>query len=90
MTNKTTPASTIHNNTPFTVAAIEALPILGMTVNKWRGRNVMLYKHPAKPDYVVSVGVTFDNRMTVICEEPASDLRVALEYARHGKVYVSE
>ena len=80
----------IHNHTPYTLAEINTFPLLGRTINKWRGRNINLYTHPELTDHVISVGTTFDGEVTVIVAEPKTDWEVALDYAAHGKVYVSE
>ena len=78
------------NNTQFSEDQIKLLPLIGKTVNKWRGRNITLLQHPSREDYVVSVGITFDGSRIIICEEPKSDWAVALDYIAHGKVYVRE
>lgn len=80
----------VHNNTPFTRQEIEQFVYLGFTKNNWRGRNVSLYQHPTEPDLLVSVGTTYDQRMTVLAVEPKSSFKIALGYAAHGKIYVSE
>ena len=79
-----------HNNTTFTEADIEAMPVLGSTVSKWRQRNITLRQHPHWADHVVSVGITFNGGLCVISAESKLDWRVALEYASRGEVYVSE
>lgn len=78
------------NRTSFSLEQINAFPVLGTTVSKWRQRTVVLCQHPTKEDHVVSIGTTFDNTMVVIAEEPKSQWVFALEYAKRGKVYVSE
>ena len=80
----------IANNTLYPLDAIEQLVVLGTTVSKWRGRTVTLYQHPANEDGVISVGVTFDKKLTVIADEPKTGWVTALDYAKHGKVYVSD
>lgn len=80
----------MHNNTPFTWDEIASMPVIGTTVNNWRGRHITLRQHPHWPDSVVSVGVTFDGAMTVAAVEEKSDWAVALEYASRGKVYTSD
>lgn len=82
--------SKVHNHTHYTLAEIRTFPKLGTTVNKWRGRNIDLYQHPSRADHVISVGITFDGEMTVVVSEPKTDWATALDYAAHGKVYVSE
>jgi hypothetical protein len=89
-TQKSEPQTVTHNHTPFSVNQIKSFQYLGRTVDKWRGRNVALYQHPSESDSVVTVGVTFDNSMTVVCVDKKTDWTTALDYAEHGKVYVSE
>jgi hypothetical protein len=89
----TQPTTTVHNNTPFSLDEIAKFAVLGETVNKWRQRNITLYQHPTETDMVVSVGTIFgqlDYSMTVIAVEPKDAWATALDYAAHGKVYVSE
>jgi len=78
-----------YNNTNLSEKEVDSLECLGTTVNEWRGRNIRLLQHPNKPDYVISDGITFDNTMRVIAEEPKSAWTTSLEYAEAGKVYVS-
>ena len=66
------------------------MTVIGATVSKWRERNITLLEHPLDPGKVISVGVTFDGRMTVIAEEPRTAWATALAYIASGKVYVSE
>lgn len=80
----------IHNNTTLSMEEIVQLPLIGATVNKWRQRNITLLALPTNPDRLISVGVTFDGKTTIICEEPRCDWATALDYIAHGKVYVSE
>lgn len=80
----------IHNNTQFTLEQVERFKRIGETINKWRGRRITLYEHPEFPDHVISDGITFDNSMRVICQEPRTDWTTALDYIAHGKVYISE
>jgi hypothetical protein len=81
---------TVYNNTKFEEKEIETFPILGKTQNNWRKRNIILYKHPDKEDYLISVGTTFCESMKVISEEQKQDLTIALEYASRGKIYISQ
>jgi hypothetical protein len=81
----------ICNRTPFALEDIAKMPLLGKTVNKWRQRNVNLHQHPHKPDFVVSVGESFDGTLIVVADdETKAGWATALDYAEHGKVYVSE
>mgnify|MGYP000367212845 CR=1 FL=1 len=89
-TAKTKTTNTTHNNTPFTAEVLATLPVLGTTVNKWRGRTIALYGHPTDPERLVSVGVTFDGSMTVVADESRAEWATALDYAARGKVYTSE
>ena len=86
----TTPAHVFNNNTDLSPADIAALPVIGKTVNNWRQRNITLHAHPTDPTRLVSVGVTFDGAVTVVCDESRDEWRVALDYIAHGKVYVFE
>lgn len=79
----------VHNNTTFSEADIDKFPVLGTTVNNWRGRKIELREHPHDANRVISIGTTFDGKVKVIADEPKSDWAVALEYASRGKVYVS-
>lgn len=58
-----------HNHTPFTIAEITAMPLMFTVQNNWRQRNVTVYEHPSDAGKVVSVGISFDQRMVVIAEE---------------------
>lgn len=80
----------IHNNTQFSIEEILRMSVIGNVVSKWRQRNITLRQHPTKEDHVVSVGVTFNETVMVLSEEPKCAWTVALEYASRGKVYVSE
>ena len=83
------PQAEIHNNTPFSLPDIRNLPFIGLTVNKWRGRNVYLLQHPAE-NYVVSVGITFNQNMVVIAVEHKDQWKTSLDYIKKGMVYVRE
>jgi hypothetical protein len=78
------------NRTPFTMEQIQTFPIVATTVSKWRERNICLHQHPTEEDSVVSVGTKFDGLMIVAAVEKKTDWTTALDYAKHGKVYVSE
>ena len=80
----------VANNTIFTLEEIQTFPLLGITINNWRGRRISLYQHPTMTDYVVSVGTTFYRSLQVIATETKSGWATALDYAEHGKVYTSE
>lgn len=86
---KTKPAN-FHNHTDYTLEQIVAMPLLATTINKWRGRRIRLYQHPADENRVISVGVTFDGNMTVIASEFKHEWETALDYGSRGKVYTSE
>lgn len=78
-----------HNNTAFSLEQLEALPILGTTINNWRQRHITLRQHPTDPSRLISVGVTFNGRMTVYADELRSEWATALDYIAQGKVYIS-
>lgn len=80
---------TTHNNTTLTVAEVDALPVIATTVNNWRGRNIKLRQHPSDSGRVISDGTTFNGLMRVIADDLRADWSTALDYASHGKVYVS-
>ncbi len=88
-TTTAAPTNTLYNNTPFTAAELAALPVLGTTVNMWRGRTITLYGHPTDPARLVSVGVFLDGSTTVIADESRDEWATALDYAARGKVYTS-
>ncbi len=77
-----------RNNTVYTEAQIKAMPELGQTKSNWRQRHIVLRQSP-RTGFVVSIGVTFDQTMRVISEEPVEMWKTALEYAANGKVYES-
>ena len=83
-------APAVHNHTPYTPEQVAGLVLLGRTVSSWRQRNISLYQHPEMADQVVSVGVTFDQAMTVLSVEPKSAWVTALAYAARGHVYISQ
>lgn len=85
-----TKKSEVHNNTNYEIRDILKLPLLGVTINNWRQREIKLFQHPMKEDHVISYGVTFDASMTVIAEEPKSAWTTALQYAARGKIYESQ
>ncbi len=89
MAKKTAEVQVI-NNTKFSLDVIKELSYIGMTVNKWRGRNIKLYKHPTDEDRLVSGGCTFDGSKIIICDEERKDYATALDYILHGKNYTSE
>lgn len=80
----------IVNNTPYTLGAIAALPLLGYTASQWRQRRIALYEHPTDTTLLVSCGTTFDGGMQVIATEPRSAWTTALDYIAHGQVYISQ
>lgn len=80
----------IVNNTNFTIEQINAMPLIGTTINKWRQRIIKLYQHPAYETIVISVGTSFDNTKQVIAEESQANYATALDYIKHGKTYTSE
>jgi hypothetical protein len=64
----------IHNNTKLD--RIEER-ILGLRQISWgksyrQGRDIQLFQHPHKADWVISVGATFDHTMIVYADEPKS------------------
>ena len=80
----------IANKTKWSLAEIAAMPVLGTTVSNWRQRDITLHQHPNDADSVISVGITFDQRLTVVAEETKEMWFTALDYASRGKVYVSQ
>lgn len=90
MATKTKPEPKTFNNTSLTEDQIIQLKLIGRTVNNWRGRNINLLEHPSDPDRVISVGITFDGLMTVICDDERQAWATALDYIAHGKVYVRD
>jgi len=74
----------------MTIEQIEALPLIGKTINNWRQRNVVLREHPTDPTMLISDGITFDNSLRVIAAEKRDCWTTALSYIEHGMVYVSE
>jgi hypothetical protein len=62
-----------YNHTVFTVKEIQTFPILKKVVSKWRNRFIDLRQHPLVPERIISVGITFDNSMTVICDDAKID-----------------
>ncbi len=79
----------IENTTPFTLEQIATFPVLGTTINTWRGRRITLYAHPTDATLLVSVGTTFRHIMRVICVEPRSAYAQVLAQAAQGKTYTS-
>ena len=88
MKTKKTKTAT-HNNTTSTLETINALPVIGETVNNWRQRRITLRSHPTDPARLISVGATFDGSMVVIADDARKDWATALDYASRGKVYTS-
>ena len=80
----------VYNNTSLTLDEVNALPLIGKTVSNWRQRNIELRQHPSDGTLLVSVGTTFDEKMVVIAIEKRTDWTTALDYIKHGKVYVSQ
>lgn len=79
-----------RNNTTYPATMISTLPVIGQTINKWRGRVVILHEHPYDADRLISVGYAFDGSGTVVCDDPRSAWATALDYIAHGNVYTSE
>jgi len=69
MKTTTVGETTIHNSTLYTPEQIAAQPVLFTVKNNWRQRNITVHEHPALPESVISVGVNFDGKMTVIADE---------------------
>lgn len=90
MTATKTQAMKTYNNTTFTEEQIGGFLVLGHSVSKWRQRNNTLYQHPTDAERIISVGVTFDGSMKVICDDDRNAWGRELDYAAHGKVYVAE
>jgi hypothetical protein len=66
----------VFNNTDLSMKDIAKLPVVGFSKSLWRGRNVTLYE--LNGTEVVSVGVTFDGKMTVVAREDKKFWRDAL------------
>lgn len=81
---------TTHNNTSFTLAEIEAMPVVAKTVNKWRGRVILLRACPDAPEDIISDGTTLDCSTRVICRDSRNDWTRQLEAAADGRVLVTE
>lgn len=79
-----------YNNTTFAESVLTDLTLIGLTVSRWRQREIALYAHPTDPNRIISVGTTFDGKIVVIADEEKADYLTALEYIRRGKVYTSE
>jgi hypothetical protein len=91
-TSATKPAAKkeVANRTIYTLEEIAKFPVLATTTSNWRQRNITLYQHPIHADSVISVGITFDGTLTVVAEELKDQWATALDYAKHGKHYVSQ
>jgi len=83
-------APSVYNRSGFTQEEIDKLNFLGVTISKWRQRNIKLYQHPTDETKVISVGEAIDNSMIVIALEDKLSYATALDYIAHGKVYMSE
>ena len=66
------------NNTSLTLREITSSQRLFTARNNWRCRNIVVYAHPRNPYRVISVGVSFDQRLTVICDESRDQWGVQL------------
>ena len=84
---------TIINNTHLDYEYIKGLTIIGINKNNWMQRTIMLYQD-LNPNYVIAVGITFDNTTTIISRELLEESRnfqTAIDYWSHGnKVYVRD
>jgi hypothetical protein len=59
----------VYNHTKFTQEEIQNFPLLFTVKNKWRQRNVSIYKHPTDEKSVILVGFNFDGSKMVVVEE---------------------
>jgi len=77
----------------MTIEQIEALPLIGKTINNWRQRNVTLREHPTDPTMLISDGISFDSfpeekKVRVIAEEKRECYTTALSYIEQGLIYI--
>lgn len=77
----------IHNHTNLTLDQIEAMELVGMIRNNWRGRMVCLYSSgDGDPTMLYMVGKSFDLSMYVVSYEPqGKNESIAIDYWKHGK-----
>lgn len=80
----------VINNTSLRPEDIFGLHLIGSTISKWRQRNINLYQDPDDDNFVISVGITFNGERQIIAREKKEDWATALDYIKHGKIYVSE
>jgi len=80
----------VHNNTGLPLETIEALTVLFTVTNKWRERNIRVYKHPTLPGKLISVGVSFDLRTTTVCEETEDQWQYELDELPWRQHFVQE
>jgi hypothetical protein len=63
----------IINRTSLTIEEIERFPQLKIIRNEWRRRTVYVYQAPHDPLKVFSIGISFGQTETIVCEEYVSD-----------------
>lgn len=76
----------IINHTSMPLDEIEKLEVVGRCCNKWRGRDVVIYRY--KLGKVISVGKDFDGARIIICEELDEEHSCALMFFPETYTYV--
>jgi hypothetical protein len=71
------------NNTNRTLEEIEAYPVVKVVRNNWRQRTITLHQ-VSGTSLVYSVGITYDGKSRIVCEDHADDW--ARELAMTGDV----
>jgi hypothetical protein len=80
----------VFNNTGLPLETIEALPVLFTVKNFWRERDIRVYRHPHKPGKLISVGVSFDQLTTTVCEETEDQWQHELDELQWRQHFVQE
>jgi len=60
------------NNTNRTIEEIESCPVVKIVMNNWRQREITLRQVPGT-SLIYSVGITYDGKHRIICEDHADD-----------------
>lgn len=79
----------VINNTNFELTVIQKDFVKIATIeNRWRERNVTIYKHPHDDFLVLTVGISFNNEITYVCEEPVDNYTNVISYCKGGRTYI--
>jgi len=78
--------SEVHNRTKWTLEQLRDQELYFNVRNEWRMRNVEVRKHPELPDTrVVSIGITFDGKTIIVCDERREAWAYEFEMLEHRK-----